>query len=93
MLIPTSEELERELHKAIEEATQDERELWFEHPLTVALATFFEAVRMRTFEEFEAGVDSHAAAALGGQARLCSDLAAFVREVRAQREEDSASND
>jgi hypothetical protein len=90
MLVPTSQELEAELHKLVEGLTDDEKQLWFEHPLSKALATFFEAIRMKTFESMEAGVDAATASALAGQARLCSDLYRFMHEIRVRGDEEAA---
>jgi hypothetical protein len=82
MLVPTSEDLEQRLHQILEGVEQEEKDQWMEHPCSIALATFFEAIRMKTFESFELGVDSDTASALAGQARLCLDLNKFVAAIR-----------
>lgn len=82
MLVPTSQELEQTIQKILEGVGDDERQAWFDHPVTTALSTFFETIRMRSFETLELGADSLAASALVGQARLCSDLYTFVNDVR-----------
>ena len=86
MLVPTSEDLEYTLFEVLSGVEQEEKDQWLDHPCTVALATFFEAIRMKTFESFEMGVDPASAAALAGQARLCQDLNIFVQELRKKKE-------
>lgn len=82
MLVPTSEEIEQHLQQILEGVEQEEKDQWLEHPCSIALATFFEAIRMKTFESFEMGVDPSSASALAGQARLCMDLNKFVAAIR-----------
>ncbi len=86
MLIPSSDDIEKTIFSILEGVAQEEKDQWLAHPCTMALASFFEAVRMKTFESFECGVDPSTASALAGQARLCQDLNGFVSELR-QKEE------
>ena len=80
MIVPTSEDIEQTLFNILEGVEQEEKDQWLEHPCTVALATFFEAVRMKTFESFELGVSPAEASALAGQARLCHDLQGYKKD-------------
>jgi hypothetical protein len=86
MLVPSSEDLEKTLFSVLEGVEQEEKDQWLAHPCTMALATFFEAIRMKTFESFEMGVDAASASALAGQARLCQDLNQFVSQLRSSKE-------
>ena len=78
MLVPTSQELERRLDGLLEGVALDERQEWIDHPCTHALVSMFEIVRMRCFEEFEAGVSPEQGYKIAGQASLMSDLNEFL---------------
>jgi hypothetical protein len=75
-MLPTSQDLERGLKALLEDVPTEERELWLEHPMTQGLAVLFESMRMRCFEEIEAGAPAEK---LAGQASICSDAVEMIR--------------
>ena len=75
-MLPTSEHLQRALKAHIEDVPTEDREEWLSHPMTQALAILFESMRMRCFEEIEAGAPADK---LAGQASICSDAVEMIR--------------
>ena len=93
-LIPNSDELNNILFAALEEVSESEKEEWIRHPVTEAIGTMFEVVRMAALENMEAGAPPEVANKLAAQASLMRDLranlASTVRGLKEPEEADDA---